>query len=322
MNASSYGGHFMRYIRSRHALLSIAALGAAICTPLLGCNDTTGSGMSSMSMQLTDAPGDVQHAVVVISQIYLQGDTGRVVLKSTPVTVDLTTLQSPTTATLLQNVPVPTGTYAQLRFVVTGGYIAVANGTGGSNYYVTSSGAPALPTGVTASGTLQCPSCGQSGIKVLLPNDAISVSGQQTLLVDFNVGESFGHSAGSSGQWVMHPVLKATSVAVSGSVTATILAGTGVTLPIIGTDTVRFSDFIAILTEPSGSKDTVNFSSTTTAGVYAANFPFLVPGTYSLNVVAPTNITAFATTPSIPQTISVASGASDTTAFTLTSVSP
>jgi hypothetical protein len=275
-----------------------------------------------MSLQLTDAPGDVTHAVVTISKIYLQGSANdTVVLMSTPVTVDLTTLAH-TTSQLVQNVSVPTGTYAQLRFVVTGAYIAVDDGNGGLNYYVTSSNAPALPSGVTAFGTLQCPSCAQSGIKVILPSTTLAVSGQQTLLVDFNVGESFGHQAGSSGQWILHPVLKATSVATSATVTAMIQADVGVNLPIIGTDTVRFSDFRAVLGQSSGVADTVNFSSTTAAGVYAATFPFLVPGTDTVKILAPSGVTAFVTTPGIPQIITVGAGAMDTTAFTLTSITP
>jgi len=120
----------------------------------------------------------------------------------------------------------------------------------------------------------------------------------------------------------MHPSLKATSVATSATITATIQAGTGVSLPIIGTDTVQFSNFAAVLSEPSGVKDTVNFSGTSTAGLYAAAFPFLVPGTYTIDVLAPSNVTAYATTPTLPQTIVLGSGASDTTAMTLTSVTP
>jgi len=276
-----------------------------------------------MTIHLTDAPGDVKHAVVIISKVYLQGGgNDTVTLRSTPDTVDLTTLVSPATATLLQNVSVPAATYAQLRFVVSGAYIAVDDGNGGLNYYATSTNAPTLPIGATLTGTLQCPSCAQSGIKVSLPHDTISVSGQQSLLVDFNVGESFGHAAGNSGQWVMHPSLKATSVETSGTITATIQAGSSVTLPIIGSDTVKFSDFAAVLSEPSGVKDTVNFSGTTTAGVYAATFPYLVPGSYSVDVLAPSSITAYATTPTLPSSITLGSGASDTTAITLTSVTP
>ena len=316
----------MRYMTSRYSRLTSVALAAALGTLLLGCggDSMTGGRTSAMTLRLTDAPGDVQHAVVIISKVYLQGGTtgDTITLLSQPDTADLTTLAAPATMTLARNVPIPAGSYDQLRFVVTGGYVAVANSGGGTDYYVTSSGAPLLPTNANVVGTLRCPSCAQSGIKVILPHDTIAVQGNQALLVDFNVAESFGHVAGHSGQWIMHPTMKATSVATSGSIMATIQSDVGVSLPIVGTDTVRFSDFIAVLTEPSGAQDTVNFSSTATTGVYAANFPYLVPGTYSLDIAAPTAVTAFATTPSLPQTITLGSGAMDSTGFTVTTISP
>ena len=317
----------MQSFTSRPSFLSAATLTVVTCLTLMGCSDTltsNGRGPSSLSLQLTDAPGDVQHAVVTISEIDLQGsgsNAGHTVLMSTPVTVDLTTLAH-ATSQLVENVSIPAGTYSQLRFVVTGAYIAVDDGNGGSNIYATSTDYAGLPVGATVTGTLQCPSCAQSGLKVILPNDSIAVSGQQTLLIDFNVGESFGHQAGASGRWIMHPVLKATSVATSADIAVTIQGGTGVTLPIIGTDTVRFSDFVAVLTPAVGTPDTVNFSSTPVAGLYAANFPYLIPGEYSVALFAPVGVTAFATLPTLPQIINVGSGAMDTTAFTLTGVTP
>lgn len=322
----------MQHVPSRSSLLSGAALIAAMCTPLFGCSDSlsgnlTGSGASALSIRLTDAPGDVQHAVVTISKIYLQGsesDTGSIVLMSTPVTTDLTTLAH-TTTSLVQNVSVPAGKYSQLRFVVTGAYIAVDDGHGGSTIYATSSDYAGLPAGSTVSGTLRCPSCAQSGLKVILPGDSISVAGNQSLTVDFNVAESFGHQAGNSGQWIMHPVLKAISVGTVTAATYTTTiqtSDTSVKLPIVGTDTVTFSAFSAVLTPPSGPADTVAFSGTTTAGLYAASFANLLPGTYTVSILAPSAVTAFVTAPTIPQTITIASGANDTTAFHLTSVTP
>jgi hypothetical protein len=63
-------------------------------------------------------------------------------------------------------------------------------------------------------GDLQMPSFAQSGLKVNLPGDAITVEGddQRILLVDFDVSKSFGHQAGNSGKWVMHPVITATDM--------------------------------------------------------------------------------------------------------------
>lgn len=62
-------------------------------------------------------------------------------------------------------------------------------------------------------GTLIMPSVAQAVLKVNLPGDRLFVDGNaQTLLVDFDVSQSFGQQAGESGSWVMHPVIQATEV--------------------------------------------------------------------------------------------------------------
>src|SRR5688500_10180561 len=49
-----------------------AAVALIVLTILYGC-DSTGPGSTSLSILLTDAPGDVKTAVVTITQVYLQG---------------------------------------------------------------------------------------------------------------------------------------------------------------------------------------------------------------------------------------------------------
>ena len=183
---------------------------ALIAAGLTACQDAGGNDSTRLTILLTDAPGDVLEAVVTISEIYLQGGDdstsagGRITLRSQPVTTDLLTLAN-SVATLVDSMAVPSGTYGQLRFVIDGAYLKV-DGASGPLVYSTAgyAGAPAQ-----VDGDLKCPSCSQSGLKVTVPGGLEVQGNAQTIIVDFDVAESFGKEAGQSGKWVMHPSLKA-----------------------------------------------------------------------------------------------------------------
>jgi hypothetical protein len=179
-----------------------AALVLAIAA-LAGCDGQSPGGTTSFSVMLKDAPGDVQHAVVTISEVDLVGSGGVQVLSQTPTTVDLLTLAASAT-TLVQDVEVPSGSYSQLRFKITGACLAVDDGNGGSTVYGTA-GYDATPCGTAAPETLQAPSFAESGLKVTMAESALQLTGpEKVVLVDFDVSQSFGHEASG---WVMHPVI-------------------------------------------------------------------------------------------------------------------
>lgn len=303
----------MRILRSLVApLIALSALGA--------CSDSTGVGPGKISILLTDAPGDVKAAVVTISEIYLQG-SDRVVLRDEPVTIDLLTLAN-STALLVDEATVPAGTYSQLRFVITDAYIEVENGDGTTNIYASSPSYAGLPSGARVAGELQMPSLAQSGLKVDLPGGAIRIEGdQRILLVDFDVAQSFGHIAGGSGRWVMHPVVHATDFVATGTLTATLRPAQGVTLPTINNHLVTLGEFKAALSNSAGSREELPMTDANGDGVYEAIFRFLVPGAYSLDLVAPSTINVV-TTPARPLAVQVGSGATGTNDFTLTSATP
>jgi uncharacterized protein DUF4382 len=168
-----------------------------------GCDGQGPNGTTSFSVKLKDAPGDVQQAVVTISEVDLVGSGGVQVLTQTPTTVDLLTLAS-TTASLVQDVEVPSGHYEQLRFKITGACLAAENGSGGSDIYATD-GYDATQCGGSATGLLQSPSFAESGLKVTMAGNALELTGpEKIVLVDFDVSQSFGHDASG---WVMHPVV-------------------------------------------------------------------------------------------------------------------
>jgi len=178
---------------------TLTALALAAC-------DSQSPDTTSLSVRLKDAPGDVQVAFVTISEVDLVGSGGVQVLTSTPTTVDLLTLAA-NTATLVQGFDVPSGTYNELRFKITGACLAVDNGDGTSSIYGTD-GYDTTPCGGAATGVLQSPSYAESGLKVTMAGNALTITGpEKILLVDFDVSQSFGADASGSGMWVMHPVM-------------------------------------------------------------------------------------------------------------------
>ncbi|WP_225410682.1 DUF4382 domain-containing protein [Stigmatella hybrida] len=292
-------------------LLATGVLGLAACG-----DDST----ARVTVKLTDAPGDnFEKAVVTITKVYLKGSED-VVLLDEPVTVNLLTLANDA-ADLVKDAEVPQGTYRELRFVISGGYIQV-NEEGQSRIYATSPNYAGLPEGTRADGELHMPSASSSGLKVKFDKDAdvtiTSEDTQKVILVDFDVAQSFGRAAGNSGRWVMGPVIKGADLQFSGNVKATLALGTGVQLP--GGDTpLELSAFSAVLINADGSRETLPFSPSPD-GLFVANFKFLLPGTYQVDVVAPAGV-SFTTAPSHPASATIGSGAETAVNFTLTSVS-
>jgi hypothetical protein len=107
--------------------------------------------------------------------------------------------------TLLGGVEVPAGAYGQLRFVVSGACILVEGATGNTVYKT--SPEFECPAQGDAEGLLIAPSFDASGLKVEFGGSLELAEGETTLLVDFDVAQSFGQVAGQSGSWVMTPVI-------------------------------------------------------------------------------------------------------------------
>ena len=309
-----------RVRRTSFALL--AALGVAGTT--VACAAATENATSGkITVLLTDAPGDVKTAMVTISQVYLQGDgedaSGRVILRDTPITTDLLTLAN-STADLVKDATVPAGTYGQLRFVITGGYIEVENPDGSTSIFATSPTYAGLPQGATVAGSLQMPSFASSGLKVNLPGGSVRIDSEQTiLLVDFDVSRSYGKEAGISGKWVMSPVLTATDLSFSGSLKVTLSKDPALTMPSVSGTPVTLGQFKATLTKAGGSTEELALTDENSDGTFEATFKYVVGGSdYSVNFVAPAGVSTFTTNPASPATVTVTSGTSATHAAVLT----
>ncbi len=192
-----------------HMYALVAALAVALGS--LGCSssDPAGTGRTStVSVLLTDAPDDLAHAWVIVREVYLQGGAddeeagGRVGVYTGPsAVIDLLELSA--SFLELAEVDVPAGEYGQMRLVLDGAAIE----TEGGDVFATE-GFP-VPGGLTPDGDLMCPSCSQTGIKILLQGRDLSIEAAfETLLMDFEVDESFAKPAGASGKWMLQPVVK------------------------------------------------------------------------------------------------------------------
>ena len=281
----------------------------------VACSDSSGpGGQSRVTVHLTDAPGDVEAAVVTISEVYLQGSEGRVTLSDDDVTVDLLDLAN-STAVIVDEAVVPEGNYSELRFVITGAYVEVENGSGGTDIYASSPNYSGLPAGATVTGDLQMPSLSQSGLKVEIVDGDLEVTEDEDILVDFDVSQSFGHLAGQSGKWVMHPVVKGAVFTQAASLTTTLSLAQGVTLPTVGGNAVTLGLFKAEL-----EGEQVTFTDADNNGTFEAQFRFLLPGTYTLKIIAPTGVT-ITTNPASPIEVTIGTGATATQAVTIASAS-
>lgn len=300
---------------SKRLAFPLLALAVAACD-----GGTGADGDARVSIRLVDAPGDLAEAWVKIDRIYLQGDAdsingGRVDLLSAGTDwVDLLTLSGGRTAELVNGAAVPAGRYSQLRLVVCEAYIVTNEGE------VYASNDATLPSGVTADGTLHMPSACSSGFKVKFPADSsVNLASESTILtVDFDVSQSFGHQAGNSGRWVMHPVLQATSVGFAGGIAGTVSVAQGVTLPTCGGAPVAVTAFVPQATAGS----TVYTSAVGTDGRYRITVP---AGSYAMGYAGALSYangdSLMVTATPAPASVSVASGATATADYSITAAS-
>jgi len=288
-----------------------------LCAALLigACgDDTSGPGDNDnarLTIRLTDAPGDVKAAVVTISEIYLQGGgEGRTVVSDAAITTDLVTLAN-TATVIVDQADIPSGTYQELRFVITGGYLEVEDDVGGSRFFASSADYAGLPAGVVPDGELVMPSLGTSGLKVDF-DGALVLDGEHEVLVDFDVAQSFGHEAGNSGRWIMHPVIRGAWATQAASLRVSLALGDGVVLPELGGVAITLANFRASL--DNQQQPFVSGSSG-----FQAVYQYRLPGSYAVTIIGPLGL-SFVTEPAGPQGVTLTAGQEATAAFTITGV--
>lgn len=275
----------------KYSILLALALGVG----LAACDDGAGvEGPGTFTLLLTDDPA-FDEAWVTIERIDLVGGDGGGIVTLLPgdddtdwdpPSVNLLELQNDI-MTLVDEYPVPAGTYHQLRFVISGGCVVMGLAEDGSSTDETEVYASSdYECGEhTATGHLQMPSYGQSGFKVQLPNGGVEVDGGRTIvLLDFLVGDSYGQRAGRSGQWVMHPHVVATEIGFSGNLLVELTADDGALDDVEGSS---LGDFQARLEMGGATDGAVMFTDDDEDGVFTAYFRWLVPGDYTVFLELP-----------------------------------
>lgn len=298
------------------ALAVVLAVGLGACDSDVSSNDS-----SSMSLQLTDAPaGDLSEAWVDIGTIAMQGEGGEVVLVENPEGpengfFELTSLAG-TTADLVGDVAVPSGSYGQLRIVID----AAALETDDGDVFSFGGAAEALGIDDGSVGTLQAPSIPQTGVKVNLGGLTLE-SEAKILVLDFDVAESFGREAGASNMWVLEPTITSSELEASGTISGTVSLADGVSIPDCPAegDERDVSAFVPVAIDPA-SGDTLASGDVDSEGSYAIDF--LEPADYDLGhapevtfdggaLVLEANVS--------PEAVTVESGSEATADYTITS---
>ncbi len=254
------------------AVLLAAFVGAA-------CDENvTGGEGGRLRINLTDAPGDLAAAFVEIEEIVLFNDEDEKIVIDPTVTglIDLLDLTNGQVLQIADQGNLPEGNYRELRVVIGDAYVELNDGR------VFATAGATLPAGVTADGTLKCPSCSQSGFKVKFSDDedGLVVNGTTWVTIDFDAAQSFGHEAGKSGQWIMRPVLHAVATNHEFSIiNGTVTLAQNVTLPTCGgqANTVAVFRPLAIL-----GTDTL---SAVVDAQGAFQFGMLFPGLYTMDFV-------------------------------------
>ena len=186
----------------------------------LSCNDSDDSGGTSrIKVSMTDAPGDYDAVFIDVVDVKIKsstdtGESGWVSLSNvTPGIYNLLDLTGGVTV-LLADAEVPSGFVGQIRLIL------------GDNNTV-------VKDGVTY--PLNTPSAQQSGLKLQI-NQTLLPNITYAFLIDFDVNQSIVVQAGGSGNFNLHPVLRITSEAISGSISGTI---TNIGVPVMASVTVN-----------------------------------------------------------------------------------
>jgi hypothetical protein len=258
--------------------------------------------------------------VVTIAQVSLQGDSGAIVLARDPVTVDLLTLAD-TVRTLAHATTVPSGSYTALRLQVTGAYVEVSQPRGGAAIFASAPDYAGLPAGASVTGTLRLPDPGASGPEATLPEPVAVAGDAHTVVLDFDVAQSFHRVSGVSGEWALGPMLRGIDLAATGRIEITLRATPGVVLPPVEGRVPTLADFNAILDAASTVQvDSARFADPDGDGTYTARFAYQLPGDYTAFIHGPAGL-EFAAAPA-STTIHLAAGAEASDTFTITSAGP
>lgn len=311
---------------------SMGAALVALAFGIVACDDSTSPSNPRLSILLTDAPGAVEEAWVEITGIYLQGTPSAPgekmwLLQETTGLIDLITLDDQTVA-LVEDAVIDPGVFSQLRFIVGEAAIVVRESETEVLVYATTGLTleelndareefdPGLSPLTMIDGQLECPSCSETGFKVIFPGGAIRLEDEaEVLVVDFDAQQTFGRRAGESGQWVMEPVLSASELGLSGTIAGTVAWADADPQLSCGGGPVSLADF-----RPTATLGEV-IKTGTPAEDGSYRISFVGPGTWALGFESVSfdngDVLTFEATH--PASVEVTSGSTATADFSITS---
>ncbi len=244
-----------------------------------GAVDTGTAGTNStLSLRLTDAPGDLAHAWVDITAVVLEGEDGNGQTLNTTVfagatgNIDLLTLDGVTRDVVL-DVTVPSGSYRGMRVEFGNVVVETLDGT------VVALAGSSNPDGDPVDIELECSSCGLGNPNVKLP-DGVTLdleSSAKTLVLDFDVNQSFGRWPGDPGRWFFRPAIYAVDEGSYGSIVGTVNVDTGVFFPVCGGRMTSREDFTVLAADRA---DAFRSARVMPDGTY--RFDYVVPGRYGM----------------------------------------
>lgn len=177
-------------------------------TMLFSCSndDSDNGGKAGINVRLTDAPGDYSEVHIDVLDVMVKSDDseseeGWVSLGAEPKGINLLDLTGGVTE-LLADTEIEAGYLSQIRLVL------------GTDNYLVLSGDDG--TDVNSRQPLSTPSAQQSGLKVKVDQE-LEAGVDYEFLLDFDVDKSVV-TAGSSGGYVLKPVIRATATAETGSI--------------------------------------------------------------------------------------------------------
>ncbi|WP_052184244.1 DUF4382 domain-containing protein [Psychroserpens sp. Hel_I_66] len=179
------------------------------CLVLTGCNDddssSTVQGTSKLTVRLVDEPGDFEHVYIDIVDVLVkvnndsEDDNWQSLEAINTGIYDLLELTGGINVLLADEYTIPSGTLNQIRLVLGNNNTVVIDGI---------------------SQELTTPSAQQSGLKIQV-NETLEPDFEYVFWLDFNVDESIV-IAGSSGNIILKPVIRASAEISTGIISGTI----------------------------------------------------------------------------------------------------
>jgi len=255
-------------------LLVAAALGVAGCGGGNSMSQAQSSPMTQMKLSVADAPpaDNATHVVVVFTGVELTGNGGNPVTITFPApkSIDLMT-QSATASAVLFDQPIPSGSYGQIRLMVT------ADGSANNSYIDFADGSRM---------GLRVPSGSETGFK-LVSGFTVPSSGVVDYTIDFDLRKAITCPPGQTPACILKPVERLvdnTSVGnIQGQITSTLPSGCTPGVYLYSGAVTKLEDMNS--TAPSTDTNQPLASTApvaTSTPPYYYQFTFLAPGTYTV----------------------------------------